>query len=147
MLVTPQTCSLFCRSPSGGRQNAGACAVDALDISLSGADLMNAFTRRVAHQFQKAISHAISLSEHEYLPLAVAGEAGAAAASRATDPAYPSAATSERSFTDGLSRWKPSNRHLVENSTSSTPSVRVNTSEDTCLLMNSRSAGSSTRAT
>lgn len=63
------------------------------------------------------------------------------------DATYPSAATRERNFTDGLSRWKPSNRHLVENSTSSTPSERVSTSEDTCLLMNSASAGSTIRAT
>ena len=60
---------------------------------------------------------------------------------------YPSAATNDPSFTSGLSRWKPSSRQRVENSTSMTPSVRVSTSEDTCLAMNSASAGSTIRAT
>lgn len=47
----------------------------------------------------------------------------------------------------GLSRSKPWSRHGVENSTSSTPSERVNTSADTCLFMNSASSGSTMRAT
>lgn len=52
-------------------------------------------------------------------------------ARRTASGSYPSAATNDRSFTSGLSSWKPSSRHRIENSTSMTASVRRNCA---CLL-------------
>ena len=57
------------------------------------------------------------------------------------------AATNDVNRTCGLSSANPCSRHLVVNSASSTPSVRVSTSIDTCFCTNSASAGSMARAT